>query len=93
MQYFRGKPFPLGSNICMQAGKFGTNFAIFSENATAIELCLFDEQHQQTRIPMVSTDNTWHTFVEGVSAGTKYGYRVTGITNEKAGVLFIKISY
>ncbi|HGO5815031.1 TPA: glycogen debranching protein GlgX [Mannheimia haemolytica] len=88
MQYFRGKPFPLGSNICMQAGKFGTNFAIFSENATAIELCLFDEQHQQTRIPMVSTDNIWHTFVEGVSAGTKYGYRVTGITNEKAGVLF-----
>ncbi|QNS14359.1 glycogen debranching protein GlgX [Mannheimia bovis] len=88
MKYFRGKPFPLGSSLCIQAGKFGTNFAIFSQNATAIELCLFDESNQETRIPMSASEHTWHIFVEGVKAGTKYGYRVKGEQNEQAGLLF-----
>lgn len=88
MKCFRGKPFPLGSSLCVQAGKFGTNFAIYSQNATAIELCLFDENNQETRIPMSASEHTWHIFIEGVKAGAKYGYRVKGEQNEQAGLLF-----
>lgn len=88
MHYFRGKPFPLGSHLTVQAGKFGTNFAIFSENATAVELCIFDKNHQETRIPMHCSQGNWHIFVEGIKAGTKYGYRVKGKTDEKQGLLF-----
>ncbi|GAB1669169.1 glycogen debranching protein GlgX [Mannheimia haemolytica] len=88
MHYFRGKPFPLGNKLDRQAGEFGTNFAIVSQNATAIELCLFDENHHETRIPMFSSGDTWHIFVAGVQAGTKYGYRVKGIQDEQAGLLF-----
>ncbi|MDD0824734.1 glycogen debranching protein GlgX [Mannheimia sp. AT1] len=88
MQYFRGKPFPLGSHLTVQADKSGTNFAIFSENATAIVLCIFDKEQQETRIPMHCSQGSWHVFVEGIKAGTKYGYRVKGKTDEKQGLLF-----
>lgn len=88
MQYFRGTPFPLGSKVTTQAGKFGTNFAIFSKNATAVEVCLFDTNGQETRFPMNSTEGTWHIFIEGVKAGTKYGFRVYGRSDEELGHLF-----
>lgn len=88
MQYFRGKPFPLGSHITVQEGQLGTNFAICAENATAIELCIFSSNKQEIRIPMYCSENTWHVFVEGVAMGAKYGYRVKGNTNEKSGLLF-----
>lgn len=88
MHYFRGKPFPLGSCLAVQAGKFGANFAIFSENATAIDVCLFDENNQETRVPMYCTEGTWHIFIEGIAAGTKYGYRVKGTADEESGFLF-----
>lgn len=88
MHYFRGKPIPYGSHLCTQAGKVGTNFAIFSEKATAITLCLFDEQGKDTQIPMFADAGNWHVFVEGVRAGTRYGYRVSGKQDEKAGLLF-----
>lgn len=48
----------------------------------------FDENHHETRIPMFSSGDTWHIFVAGVQAGTKYGYRVKGIQDEQAGLLF-----
>ena len=55
-----------------------TNFALFSAAATGVELCLFDEQNQETRLPMVRTNNTWHLAVEGVQVGTQYGFRIYG---------------
>ncbi len=71
-----GKPYPLGSSY---DGK-GVNFALFSENATAVELCLFDEQGNQTHtIPMTDrTHNQWHIYIPGLHAGQQYGYRVHG---------------
>ena len=55
-----------------------TNFALFSVAATGVELCLFDEQNQETRLPMVRTENVWHLAVTGVKTGTEYGFRIHG---------------
>jgi glycogen operon protein len=59
----------------------GTNFALFSENASRVELCLFDENGQQElqRITLPEyTDGIWHGYVADVEPGTAYGYRVYG---------------
>ncbi|MBU2987485.1 glycogen debranching protein GlgX [Saccharophagus degradans] len=72
-----GRPFPMGATVSAQ----GTNFAIFSEHAEKVELCLFDEmgQTETARIMLPgNTDHVWHGFVEGVQAGALYGYRVYG---------------
>lgn len=55
-----------------------TNFALFSAAATGVELCLFAEQNQETRLPMVRTENMWHLAVTGVKTGTEYGFRIHG---------------
>ncbi len=66
---------PLGATV----DDGGTNFALFSANATAVELCLFDDQGIETRVPLrESTFHVWHGYVPGVGAGTRYGYRVDG---------------
>lgn len=70
-----GNVFPLGS---YWDGK-GTNFALFSENATGVELCLFDENNQEDRLPLTEVDNfVWHGYVPGVGPGQRYGFRVHG---------------
>ncbi len=70
-----GKPYPLGANW---DGK-GTNFAIYSENATRVELCLFDSEDQETRILLTEVNNfVWHGYVPGVGPGQHYGFRVHG---------------
>ncbi|MGD1703288.1 glycogen debranching protein GlgX [Dapis sp. BLCC M229] len=70
-----GKPYPLGASW---DGK-GTNFAIFSENATSVELCLFDKQNKETRLTLTEVSNfVWHGYVPGISPGQKYGFRVHG---------------
>ncbi len=70
-----GKPLPLGANW---DGK-GTNFAIFSENATAVELCLFDKQGRETRLSLTEVSNfTWHGYVPSIGPGQRYGFRVHG---------------
>lgn len=72
-----GKPFPMGATPCAK----GTNFALFSEHAEKVELCLFDElgQNEIARVSLTGyTDHVWHGFVEGVQAGALYGYRVHG---------------
>ena len=60
----------------------GTNFAIFSEHATAVELCLFDHPEDavgRARIPLVErTDLVWHAYLPDVRPGQLYGYRVHG---------------
>ncbi len=55
-----------------------TNFALFSAAASGVELCLFDEQNQETRLPMVRTENVWHLAVTGVKTGTEYAFRIHG---------------
>ena len=70
-----GKPYPLGATW---DGK-GTNFALFSENATGVELCLFDKKGRETRLPLPEMTNfVWHGYVPSIGAGQRYGFRVHG---------------
>ncbi len=55
-----------------------TNFALFSAAASGVELCLFEEKKQETRLPMVRTENVWHLAVTGVKTGTEYAFRIHG---------------
>jgi len=73
-----GKPFPLGSSWDGN----GINFALFAENATSVELCLFnsendEEEHTKIRIEEV-THHVWHVYLPGLNPGQLYGYRVYG---------------
>jgi isoamylase len=75
MQVWPGRPHPLGATW---DGK-GTNFAIFSENATAVDLCLFDHTGQETRVPLTEVENyVWHGYLPDVGPGQRYGFRVHG---------------
>jgi glycogen operon protein len=70
-----GKPFPLGA---MWDGN-GTNFSLFSENAHRVELCLFDGDDLETRVPLTErTAWNWHGYLPGIGPGQRYGYRVHG---------------
>ena len=80
-----GVPSPLGS---AWDGR-GTNFALYSENATAVELCLFDDAGQETRREVRHrTDHVWHLYLEGVGPGQLYGYRVHGPWEPERGLRF-----
>jgi glycogen operon protein len=73
-----GAPHPLGATWDGE----GTAFALFSENATAVELCLFDapedgEERDRVALPE-RTDGVWHGFLPDVRPGQCYGYRVHG---------------
>ncbi len=66
---------PLGAT----SDGFGTNFAVFSEVADAVELCLFAVDGTETRVPLPEVDGfVWHASLPGVGPGTRYGYRVHG---------------
>lgn len=72
-----GKPYPLGA----QWDGLGINFAVFSANATRIELCLFDPtgRKELARLPLPEcTDEVWHGYLPGVESGLVYGYRAFG---------------
>ena len=72
-----GKPFPLGATW----DGTGVNFAVYSENATKVELCLYDNRSKQEieRIAIKeSTAFTWHCYIPGLQPGQSYGYRVYG---------------
>jgi isoamylase len=73
-----GSPFPLGATC---DGK-GINFALFSENATAVELCLFtspDDEKESARIKITErSGDVWHIYIPGLTAGQAYGFRVDG---------------
>ena len=70
-----GNVYPLGS---AWDGK-GTNFALYSENATGVELCLFDRDDKETRLSLTEVSNfVWHGYVPGIGPGQRYGYRVHG---------------
>lgn len=72
-----GAPYPLGATW---DGR-GTNFALFSANATKVELCLFDRdgRRETERVTLNErTDDVWHTYLSNVGPGQLYGYRVYG---------------
>ena len=80
-----GRPFPLGA---VYTGE-GTNFSLFSEHATRVELCLFDEQDAETRFELGErTAFNWHGFVPGVGPGQRYAYRVHGPWEPRRGHRF-----
>jgi len=59
----------------------GTNFALFSANATKVELCIFDAsgEREEQRVPLPEyTNQIWHGYLPDVTPGTIYGYRVHG---------------
>jgi isoamylase len=78
MRAWPGKPYPLGATW----DGAGVNFAIFSEHATKVELCLFDNIKAATethRLPLPEyTDQVWHGYLPDVRSGQFYGYRVHG---------------
>ena len=70
-----GQPYPLGATWDGN----GTNFALFSASAESVELCLFDPQGEETRIPVREmTDHVWHCYLPGLGPGAEYGYRIYG---------------
>ena len=75
MQIWPGKPYPLGATF----DGSGTNFSLFSELAERVELCLFDDQGQETRVDLPeSTALCWHGYLPNVRPGQRYGFRVHG---------------
>ena len=82
-----GAPHPLGATW---DGR-GTNFALFSANATKVELCLFDKdgRREVERIAIPErTDDVWHIYLSDVAPGQHYGYRVHGPYEPEAGHRF-----
>jgi glycogen operon protein len=70
-----GQPYPLGATY---DGR-GTNFALFSEVAERVELCLFSPRGKETRIELTEVDAyVWHCYLPQVQPGQRYGYRVHG---------------
>ena len=82
MQIWPGTAYPLGATY----DGSGTNFALFSEVAEKVELCLFAADGKETRIRLPEVDGwVWHAFVPNVEPGQLYGYRVYGPNNPSQG--------
>ncbi|HET6301239.1 glycogen debranching protein GlgX [Microbacterium sp.] len=85
METWPGSAYPLGATF----DGSGTNFALFSEAAEKVELCLFDETDAETRVPLVDVDAfVWHAYLPNVRPGQRYGYRVHGEYNPAEGKRF-----
>src|SRR6188768_585614 len=85
MKVLPGSPRPLGATWDMD----GTNFALFSAHAESVELCLFDEAGNETRVPIEQkTAHVFHAYVPGIPLGQRYGYRVRGPYEPGAGHRF-----
>jgi len=65
----------------------GTNFALFSAAADAVDLCLLDDEGNEERIRLTEVDAyVWHAFLPGAQPGQRYGYRVHGPYDPDAGL-------
>ena len=74
-QVWPGEAYPLGSTY----DGAGTNFALFSDVAERVELCLLDREDNATRINIEEVDaHIWHCYIPGIQPGQRYGYRVYG---------------
>ncbi len=78
MQVGPGLPYPLGASW----DGSGTNFALFSEHATTVELCFFDDGDPGAETGRVNlpeyTNEVWHGYLPAVGPGQRYGFRVHG---------------
>ncbi|WP_419817499.1 glycogen debranching protein GlgX [Glaciibacter flavus] len=82
MHTWPGSSYPLGATFDGN----GTNFALFSEAAERVELCLFDEAGVETRVEFTDVDAfIWHAYLPQVGPGQRYGYRVYGAYDPKNG--------
>ena len=83
-----GRPYPLGAT----SDGGGVNFALFSEHATAVALCLYDERDPGKEVRQVRveqrTDQVWHVYLPGVRPGTLYAFRVNGPYEPRQGHRF-----
>ncbi len=75
MRLWPGQPFPLGASY----DGAGTNFSLFSEVATGVDLCLYDDDGSEECVPLTEvTALCWHGYLPNVGPGQRYGYRVHG---------------
>src|SRR2546430_4881119 len=75
MEIWPGRSYPLGATY----DGAGTNFALFSEVGTRVELCLFDAGGNEQHVDLPErTGFVWHGYLPGIGPGQRYGYRVHG---------------
>jgi glycogen operon protein len=75
MEMWPGRPYPLGATY----DGAGVNFALFSEIADRVELCLIDDDLNETRLELIEIDGyVWHAYLPRIQPGQRYGYRVHG---------------
>jgi isoamylase len=75
VEVWPGRAYPLGATF----DGSGTNFALFSEVAEKVELCLFDDDGTESRVELTEVDAyVWHGYLPAVQPGQRYGYRVHG---------------
>ena len=81
-----GRHTPLGATYDGQ----GVNFAVFSENATGMELSLFDAEGNETQTFALreQTMHVWHGYVRGLEPGQRYGFRARGAYEPSRGLVF-----
>ena len=83
-----GRPYPLGATLEAE----GVNFALFSQHAKGVDVCLFDTaeaEQESTRVRLLErTDGVWHGYVSGLKAGQLYGFRVHGLYRPEKGHRF-----
>ena len=88
MRVWPGRPYPLGASW----DGIGVNFALFTEHATAVELCLFRDDadaEESAKIPLTErTDQVWHCYLPDARPGQFYGYRVHGPYDPERGHRF-----
>ena len=88
MRLWPGSPYPLGATW----DGSGVNFALFSEHATGVQLCLFDSADdtvERVCVPFTErTDRVWHGYLPDVRPGQIYGYRVQGPWDPERGMRF-----
>jgi isoamylase len=85
MKLLPGSPYPLGATWDGE----GVNFALYSEHAEGVELCLFEDGDAETRYPLSQrTGFVWHGYLAGVRPGQRYGYRVHGPYEPARGLRF-----
>ncbi|MCI2238965.1 glycogen debranching protein GlgX [Paenibacillus sp. TRM 82003] len=82
MQIWPGRPYPLGATY----DGAGTNFALFSEVAERVELCLIGDDGTEERLDLPEVDGfVWHAYLPSVMPGQRYGYRVHGPFHPESG--------
>src|SRR5213592_680197 len=75
VEVWPGRAYPLGASF----DGTGTNFALYSEVAEAVDLCLFDDEGQERRVALEEVDAfAWHAYLPNIEPGQRYGYRVRG---------------